>query len=148
MRSQRTLATATLLAASIFGVGLASPAPQARAKTPADIAINGTYQADSIGGWAKINQQYNTEPEIKATWKISTSCTTMEDCTGTVTSDQGWTAPITLTDGTTWYVRRKTDLLVLSDESRDRPTATRVAAAERQRQDNRPQRCLRTKQVA
>jgi hypothetical protein len=106
MRSMRAITTAMLVASSAFGVlAPASPAPQARAKTPADIAINGTYQADSIGGWAKINQQYNTEQEVTATWKISTSCTTMEDCTGTVTSDQGWTAPITMTDGVTWYVR-------------------------------------------
>jgi hypothetical protein len=106
MRSMRPITTVMLLVSSAFGVlAPASAVPQAGAKTPADIAINGTYQADSIGGWAKINQQYNSEQEIKATWKISTSCTTMEDCTGTVTSDQGWTAPISMTDGTTWYVR-------------------------------------------
>lgn len=106
MRSMRTITTAMLVATSAFGVlALASPAPQARAKTPADIAINGTYQADSIGGWAKINQQYNSEQEVTSKWTINTTCTTMEDCTGTVTSDQGWTAPITMTDGTAWYVR-------------------------------------------
>jgi hypothetical protein len=100
MHSTRTIATVMLLAGSAFGVlGPASPVPEARAKTPADIAINGTYQADSIGGWAKINQQYNSEREITSTWKISTTCTTMEDCTGTVTSDQGWTAPITCRTG-------------------------------------------------
>ncbi len=106
MRSMRTIATAMLVSSSVFGaVGLGSPAPPARAKTPADIAINGTYQATSIGGWAKINQQYNQEQEVTAKWTINTTCTTMEDCTGTVTSDQGWTAPIKMTDGLVWYVR-------------------------------------------
>jgi len=106
MRSKGMIASAMLLACSAFAVSApALPAPQASAKKPADIAINGTYQADSIGGWAKINQQYNSEQEVTSKWKINTTCTTMEDCTGTVTSDQGWTAPITMTDGTAWYVR-------------------------------------------
>jgi hypothetical protein len=104
MRPTETIATAILLASSVFGVSALS-APQARAQTPADMEINGTYQATSIGGWAKINQQYNQEQEIQSVWKISTTCTTMEDCTGTVISDQGWTAPITMHDGQVWYVR-------------------------------------------
>jgi hypothetical protein len=29
----------------------------------------------------------------------------MEDCTGTVTTDQGWTAPISTSNGSVWYVR-------------------------------------------
>jgi hypothetical protein len=103
MRPLGIVATAMLMASSVFGVlGLAS---SAQAKTPADIAINGTYRAMSIGNWAKINQQYNGEPTVTATWTISSTCTTMEDCTGTVTSDQGWTAPLTMTDGMVWYVK-------------------------------------------
>jgi hypothetical protein len=103
MRSMRMIATATLLASSTFGVF--GPSSPARAKTPADIAINGTYQATSIGSWGKINQQYNQQQEVTAKWTISTICTTMEDCTGTVTSDQGWTAPVTMTDGLVWYLK-------------------------------------------
>lgn len=106
MRSTGMIATAMLVTSSAFGVlSAASSAPPARAKTPADIAINGTYQATSIGGWAKINQQYNSEQEVTAKWTVSSTCTTMEDCTGTVTSDQGWTGSMTMTDGLVWYLR-------------------------------------------
>jgi len=106
MRSKGPIVSAILLTASAFGVvGPASPVPQAGAKTPADIAINGTYQATSIGGWAKINQQYNNEQEVTSKWTVTSTCTTMEDCTGTVISDQGWTGRMKMTDGTVWYVR-------------------------------------------
>jgi hypothetical protein len=104
MRSAGTIATAILVAAGTFGV--LGPASQAHAKVPADIAINGTYQATSIGGWAKINQQYNQEPEISEKWTVVSTCTTMEDCTGTVTSEKGWTGSMKMTDGSVWYVRR------------------------------------------
>src|ERR1700744_4953773 len=103
MRSMKMIATATLMASSVFDV-CGSVAP-AGAKTPQDIELHGTYKATSIGGWAKINQQYNTEPELVATWTITTTCTTMQDCTGTVKSDQGWTAPIYMNDGSVWYVK-------------------------------------------
>jgi hypothetical protein len=103
MRSMRMIATATLITSSAFGV--LGSAPAAQAKTPQDIELNGTYKATSIGGWGKINQQYHTEPELVATWTVKTTCTTMQDCTGTVKSDQGWTAPISMHDGSVWYVR-------------------------------------------
>ena len=37
---------------------------------------------------------------------ISSSCSNFQTCSGTMKSDQGWSAPITLTDGLSWYVRR------------------------------------------
>jgi hypothetical protein len=103
MRSNRALATAMLLSSSVIVV--LSTASPAHARTPADVELHGSYKATFIGNWSKINQQYNGQPTVVSTWRINTKCTTMEDCTGTVNSDQGWTAPITMTDGQTWYVR-------------------------------------------
>ena len=103
MRSIETLSTAALLSATVLG--FLGPASPARAKTPEDVAINGTYRATSIGNRAKINEQYNNEATVISTWTISSSCTTVLECTGTVTSDQGWSAPTYTHDGTLWYVK-------------------------------------------
>jgi hypothetical protein len=104
MRSAGTITTAILLAANVFGMlGLVSTA---RATTKEDVAINGTYKVTSNGNWAKINDQYNYEPTVISTWTISTSCSDFYTCSGTMKSDQGWSAPIAMNDGQVWYVRR------------------------------------------
>lgn len=105
MRSARTLTTATLLAATVFG-GL-STASIARATTKEEVAINGTYRATSIGDWAQRNDQYFGEPTVIQTFTISSSCDTFQECRGTVTSDQGWSAPIYMNDGQMWKVKRE-----------------------------------------
>lgn len=99
----RTIAAAILLAASAFGVsGTTSPA---RATTKEDVELNGTYRATSIGNLAKVNDQYNDEPTVTAVWTITSTCTTFQECAGTVTSDQGWSAPLYTHDGNLWYVK-------------------------------------------
>ncbi|GFG74595.1 hypothetical protein [Mycobacterium botniense] len=104
MRSTGTVATAMVLVGTVFGVfGMASTA---RATTKEDVALNGTYRATSIGDWAKTNDQFHNEATVTSIWTISSSCTTFEECTGTVTSDQGWSAPIYTHDGALWYVKR------------------------------------------
>jgi hypothetical protein len=103
MRSVRTLTTATLVAATVFG-GLGT-ASTARATTKEEVAINGTYRATSIGDYAQRNDQYFGEPTVTSTWTISSSCDTFQECHGTVTSDQGWTAPLYMNDGEMWKVR-------------------------------------------
>lgn len=102
MRSMNAAAIATLAAASLAG-GIAT-APAARAYDP---SINGTYTATQIGDWAKTRQVYHDEDVIRSTWRITTSCSTAQDCTGQVVSDQGWTAPVTMHDGLTWYLKRE-----------------------------------------
>ncbi len=104
MRSVGTLATATLVAAMVFG-GLGT-ASMAWAKTKEDVAINGTYRVTSIGDYAQTNDQYKGEATVIQTWTISSSCVTWQECHGTVTSDQGWSAPMYMIDGTQWYVKR------------------------------------------
>jgi hypothetical protein len=103
MRPLETVTTATLLVISTFG--LLGPVSMARATTKDDVAINGTYRATSIGNWAKINDQYNNEPTVVSTWTISSSCTNFQECTGTLTSDRGWSAPIYMLDGLMWYAK-------------------------------------------
>jgi hypothetical protein len=92
---------AVLAAAAIGGLGMA-PAH-------ADInhpEINGTFLATSNGEWAKTNDSYHDEDTIRSTWTISTSCANPVACSGTVTSDQGWTAKIVHVPGK-WRVIRE-----------------------------------------
>jgi hypothetical protein len=105
MRSLGTLTTAIVLASTALGsLGAASTA---RATTKEDVAINGTYRATSIGDYAKTNDTYSGEATVVSTWTISSSCVTFQECHGTVTSDQGWTAPMYMIDGIMWYVKRE-----------------------------------------
>jgi hypothetical protein len=46
------------------------------------------------------------EPVVRATWQISSSCSSVSACTGEVTSDQGWTAPLKFTVDR-WIVHRE-----------------------------------------
>jgi hypothetical protein len=102
MRSAGVITAATMLAPIVFGaVGLASPAA---ATTKEDVALNGTYQVTSNGNLAKINRQFNQQAVVTTTWTISSTCTSFEECRGTVKSAQGWSAPAILRDGTQWYV--------------------------------------------
>lgn len=57
-------------------------------------ALNGTFTARSDGLWAKTNEIMAYQADAVATWTITSSCTTFQDCTGTVVSDQGWTADL------------------------------------------------------
>lgn len=81
-------ALAGVLVFSLFAV---SPTASA---DPNDVALNGTFTAVSDGGWAKKNEGFYPQATVTATWTISSSCTTFQDCTGTLSSDQGWTADL------------------------------------------------------
>lgn len=101
MRSTAMVASAAVMAAGVAGgVGFA---PSAWAY---DASINGTYTATVVGDWARTNQIFHQESVVRSTWKITTSCSTGWDCTGKVSSDQGWTANIFMHDGRTWFVKR------------------------------------------
>ena len=103
MRSMGTLTSATLLAAMVTGA--LGTAPSARAADDGD-PINGTYIATSVGEWAETNRSFHDEPTVHSTWTVTSSCASAQDCTGQVTSDQGWSAPLVKHDGSVWYVRR------------------------------------------
>jgi hypothetical protein len=85
-------------------IAILSPAPAARG-TGDETAINGIFTATSNGEWAQSNQVYHNEATVRSTWTIATTCATPIDCTGTVKSDQGWTATI-YTTNMQWYVKR------------------------------------------
>lgn len=101
-RSISMASTALIAATVIGGVGWA-PSVQASVD---EAALNGTYIATSLGNWAKTNYAYHDEETVRSTWTISSTCSTVQDCTGQVTSDQGWSAPLSLHDGTMWYLKR------------------------------------------
>ena len=89
MKVNLTLITAVLLCTS--------PAP---AMADADgIALNGTFTAVSDGVWAKTNDSFHDEATTTSTWTINSTCTTFQDCTGQIVSDQGWTAPLVFLSG-------------------------------------------------
>jgi len=101
MRSMSMAVSAALAVTGVAGgVGMA---PLARAY---NAAVNGTYLATVVGQWARSRQVYHQEAMVRSTWKISSSCANAYECTGEVVSDQGWSAPITMYDGSNWYLRR------------------------------------------
>lgn len=100
--SMSTIRNAILLAAIVIGgLGIMPPA---RASID-DLAINGRYTATSLGNWAKTNESFHDEATVKSTWTLSSSCSTAQDCTGQVTSDQGWSAPLYTHDGQMFVVK-------------------------------------------
>src|SRR6201992_1091998 len=105
MRPLGTVATAMLLATS--AVGFVGPAFTARADTKEEVAINGTYRVTSIGNWPKITDQYNGEPTTVQTWTLNSTCTSFQNCDGTVRSDEGWSARLYMRDGTLWYAKHE-----------------------------------------
>jgi hypothetical protein len=99
-RSLGTVSSAAAMASLVIG-GLGTPAARAEGNP-----INGTYIATSVGEWAKTNEVFHDEATVRSTWTITSSCETYQHCSGQVTSDQGWSAPLYMYDGTLWYVRR------------------------------------------
>lgn len=81
-------AVATLAVAVIVAVGNAAVA----SATDCTIPFNGTYTATSDGQWAQTRDSYHDEATVVATWNVTSTCSTFLDCTGNVTSSQGWNA--------------------------------------------------------
>jgi hypothetical protein len=94
-----------LLGATAMVVFTTAGAPSAKA-TGFGFEINGTYSFLSNGEWARSNDQLHDEPVVRATWQVSSSCESVSVCTGQVTSDQGWTAPLKWSTDR-WIVKRE-----------------------------------------
>ena len=90
-----------VIAATALIAGFAVAVP---AHADASWALNGTFTATSNGEWARSNDIFHEQNSVRAIWTISSVCSYPTECTGTVTSDQGWTAPIYQTGGE-WYVK-------------------------------------------
>src|ERR1700733_6985930 len=142
MRSISMAVSTALVAAGVAGgVGMGPP-PWAY-----DPAINGTYTATVVGDWARVREVYHQEAVVRSTWTITTSCATAEDCTGTVTSDQGWSAPLKMPEGYTSYlkrhIRRQRLCFLLSRDPGHRGQHAWVVSPGRKGPDGRPERRLR-----
>lgn len=95
-----------LLAASAMSFVIAAGVPPSAAAGPNDgVALNGVYTVVSDGQMAKTNERFQDEATVTARWTMTSDCSTFQDCTGRVTSDQGWTADLTNISNV-WYVRR------------------------------------------
>jgi len=93
-----------VMSAVVVTAALATPVANAE---PGDgVAINGTYTVFSDGQWAQTNQSYHDETSVTQTWTITSSCTTYQDCTGRVTSDQGWSSDNLVYMSGRWKVSR------------------------------------------
>ncbi|WP_422746071.1 hypothetical protein ACN27E_00585 [Mycobacterium sp. WMMD1722] len=98
------LNSALASAAAMIAAGLTVATP-AHADDPSSWGLNGVYDALSNGEWAKRNDSYYDVPTVHQTWTINTQCSSPMDCAGTVTSSDGWSAPIYTTNGV-YYVKR------------------------------------------
>ncbi|WP_328356055.1 hypothetical protein OG976_26650 [Mycobacterium sp. NBC_00419] len=101
MRTSPTLIAAAVLTAAVVG----SVLNPASASASDRWALNGTFVATSNGEWATNNDVFHNEKSVRSIWTISSQCSYPTECTGTVSSDWGWTAPIYQTGGE-WYVKR------------------------------------------
>lgn len=91
-----------LTAAAGMALGLTT-APVAAADI--DFALNGSYHVVSNGEWAKTNEVFMDEHVVDSVWTFSTTCANAHQCTGSVSSDKGWTAPVEFRT-TRWIVDR------------------------------------------
>lgn len=79
--------------ATVFGLVLATmTAPAAQAGL--GFELNGAYRVTSNGDMARTNEVFMTEQNVTSVWTFSSSCANAHQCTGQVSSDQGWTAPL------------------------------------------------------
>jgi hypothetical protein len=79
------------VAAAALGLVLATAPP---AHADLGFELNGPYRVTSNGEWAKTNEVLMDEVTVSSVWTFSSSCQTAHVCTGQVSSDQGWTAPL------------------------------------------------------
>ena len=99
-----TRRSSVISAIALVVVSGAAPT-QIAAATTGNWALNGTFTALSNGEWAQTNDIYHDQATKRGTWRITTECSSRDDCAGQVTTDSGWSAPIYLKDSM-WFVKR------------------------------------------
>lgn len=113
MNDNRALSMATGALMLAAGVVLAAPANAA-------VPLNGTYTAYSDGGLGTRNDvSYGWNypyPDVTQTWTVTSSCH-LDDCHGTVTSSDGWTADATQRNGRWWIEYNRPDGILCADGS-------------------------------
>ena len=93
------------VAATVMTVLGSLTSPQSAHAKTFGIELNGTWRVMQNGEWARTNQVLIDEKVIVETWTITSSCVSPLECTGQVTSDQGWTAAINMVK-VYWIVNR------------------------------------------
>jgi hypothetical protein len=96
MRTVSVISGVAAAALTMIGSLIATPSAQA---SNFGVELNGTWRAIPNGEWAKTNEVYMDELTVIQTWAISSSCVSPLECTGTIKSDQGWTASLRLQFG-------------------------------------------------
>jgi hypothetical protein len=96
---------AAVLSAAVALVSSLGPAAPAHASN-FGVELSGSYRMIMNGEWAKTNEVFIDEQTQIQTWTMSSECTSPIRCTGTVTSDQGWTAQM-YTTGDYWVAERE-----------------------------------------
>jgi hypothetical protein len=104
IRLGRRIGAIVTVAVAMGVIGSVEPTTSAFASN-FGVELNGTYRVISNGDWAKSNEVFLDEKTVVQTWTVTSSCTSPIMCTGTVTSDQGWSAPMRTT-GDYWSVDR------------------------------------------
>ncbi|VEG43697.1 putative secreted protein [Mycolicibacterium flavescens] len=97
------VAAAAITAAAMGLCGIAA-STVASAETYG-IELEGDFAVTSDGDRAKTNSVYFDQATVNSIWTISSTCSSPTACTGEVTSDRGWTAPLEYTVDR-WIVRR------------------------------------------
>jgi hypothetical protein len=101
MRAVGATASVALAASAVIASGGGAPLAYASSDS---VALNGTYQATSDGSRAQTNDAFHDEAVIISTWTITSTCNNPMDCTGQVSSDQGWSATLRLVGADMWMV--------------------------------------------
>jgi hypothetical protein len=96
MRTASVLGAVAATAITMLGSLTAAPSSHA---SDFGVELNGTWRSMSNGEWAKTNEVYMDELTIIQTLTINSSCVSPIECTGTIKSDQGWTASMRLAFG-------------------------------------------------
>jgi len=103
----RGVRSAAVVSATAALIGSLSPAAPANASN-FGVELSGSYRMIMNGEWAKTNDVFIDEQTQIQTWTMSSECTSPIRCTGTVTSDQGWTASMVNT-GDYWLAEHVID---------------------------------------
>ncbi len=89
-RVEGNISKAALVAAIVIG-GSVAPPP---ARASADISVNGRYKESRLATGPRRTESFQDQATVRSVWTVSSSCSDAQECTGTVSSDQGWSAPL------------------------------------------------------
>jgi hypothetical protein len=102
MRSAQVFSGVAAAAIAVLGGLAAAPSAQAQ---DWGVDISGKWRVYSDGEWARTNQVLIDQQSVLETWTVTTSCVSPIECSGTVTSDRGWTGSARLDDF--WFVEHE-----------------------------------------